>query len=376
MAASPERKFYVLTMRGQIGPVDRAGVKDLLRAGKVEAGDQIRTGSGRPLGTVAEVLAQARIKDTADLPAGAGTTSGGDPVPATRRGRGQARRNQLGVAVAALSVVAVIAVVGVAWAVMQVSAPAAPPPAPLPPSPTPPPVAQTTHTPPADPARTLAPSVLRPELPPPATDPPRPAVIADTHPAPPPAQAAAPAPVAAAPDQPLVDDTITAMAFTLWDGQATWGGAGACQGRDETPWVGTHLPPGAIPDSGSDGWQWVDDPLGSPGRFHLGRLTSGMHQHIFTAPGKMPFRAGDDFYAYVLLDATHPPAEVMVQWKRGDDWQHRAWWGEKNIIGWGGTQAGSLPAAGAWVRLEVSPRQIGFPPASPAGRAAERSPDR
>src|SRR5882757_1805574 len=66
---------------------------------------------------------------------------------------------------------------------------------------------------------------------------------------------------------------------------------------------------------------------------------------------------GDTLFAYVYLDPTNPPREIMIEWNDGC-WEHRAFWGE-NLIQWGeyGTSdrldMGDLPPTGQWVRLEV-----------------------
>jgi hypothetical protein len=67
----------------------------------------------------------------------------------------------------------------------------------------------------------------------------------------------------------------------------------------------------------------------------------------------------------VYLDPANLPSEVMLQWNDGN-WEHRAYWGANNIMGWGanGTNSlrfmGALPAAGQWVRLEVPASSVGL----------------
>jgi RHS repeat-associated protein len=73
---------------------------------------------------------------------------------------------------------------------------------------------------------------------------------------------------------------------------------------------------------------------------------------------------GEKLVAYVYLDPSNAPSEVMLQWNDGT-WEHRAYWGA-NQIGWGadGTESrrymGALPATGQWVRLEVPASQVGL----------------
>lgn len=68
--------------------------------------------------------------------------------------------------------------------------------------------------------------------------------------------------------------------------------------------------------------------------------------------------ADDILYAYVYLDPNDPPRSIMLQWKEGDSWGHRAYWGEdvSNKDGAEGPAKhamGALPEPGKWVRLEV-----------------------
>src|SRR5213079_3429676 len=73
---------------------------------------------------------------------------------------------------------------------------------------------------------------------------------------------------------------------------------------------------------------------------------------------------GDTLFAYVYLDPSNPPSEVMLQWNDGS-WEHRAYWGA-NLIGGGadGTVSrrfmGALPVTGQWVRLSVAAAQVGL----------------
>ncbi len=92
---------------------------------------------------------------------------------------------------------------------------------------------------------------------------------------------------------------------------------------------------------------------------------AGVHQHYFTrAAARMTLNVGDSLVAYVFLDPTSPPQEIMLQWSDGD-WDQRAYWGA-NLIPWGsdGSQSrrymGPLPRAGGWVRLEVPVSLVGL----------------
>lgn len=94
-------------------------------------------------------------------------------------------------------------------------------------------------------------------------------------------------------------------------------------------------------------------------------------QHSFRgANRKFTLAAGDRLFAYVWLDPAAPPETLMLQWNDGN-WEHRAFWGEDKI-NFGGigkdTPAhkpmGALPATGEWVRLEVTPADVGLEPGS------------
>ena len=113
MPPSTPRKYYIVTLRGERGPVDRAELKDLVRDGGALLGDQVRTATGRPVGTVAEILAQVRVKDTAELtaqvpedeapPAPRGANRRSDRRPAAGN-----HQQTLWLAIAGLAAVAVI----------------------------------------------------------------------------------------------------------------------------------------------------------------------------------------------------------------------------------------------------------------------------
>jgi len=67
MTPAAVRKYYVVTVRGERGPVDRLEMKALLRDGEIQRSDRVRTATGRQLGSVVEFLADERSRDTADL---------------------------------------------------------------------------------------------------------------------------------------------------------------------------------------------------------------------------------------------------------------------------------------------------------------------
>lgn len=137
----------------------------------------------------------------------------------------------------------------------------------------------------------------------------------------------------------------------------------------DTVWVEDAIPVGGAPASdGGDGWNWVSS---SPTPYsgtsaHKSNLTGGMHQHYFTnATSKLNIDAGDTMVAYVYLDPTNPPSEIMMQWDDDSTWSHRAYWGLNNLA-WGtdGTNSrrymGPLPSTGQWIRLEVPASSVGL----------------
>src|SRR6185295_12703262 len=73
----------------------------------------------------------------------------------------------------------------------------------------------------------------------------------------------------------------------------------------------------------------------------------------------------ETLFTHVFLDPNNMPREIMLEWKDGGGWEHRAYWGE-NVINRGvdGTASrrfmGSLPRAGEWVRLEVQAFLLGL----------------
>ncbi len=135
----------------------------------------------------------------------------------------------------------------------------------------------------------------------------------------------------------------------------------------ETVWSDDSVPVGAAQLSGGDNWNWVSaNPApASGGLSHQSNLAAGLHEHFFNfASATLTPAAGESLFAYVYLDPSNPPTEIMLCWNDGS-WEHRAYWGA-NAIGYGqdGTASrrpmGPLPAAGQWVRLEVPASAVGL----------------
>jgi hypothetical protein len=148
-----------------------------------------------------------------------------------------------------------------------------------------------------------------------------------------------------------------------------------------TPWLEDAAPQGSALYGSSESWSWVESWSGggwggatvypfSGSKMHISAyVANNSHQHYFeravevTRPG-----TGDVLYAYINLDSTYPPAEVMLQFRVLESngsysWEHRAYWGANNIA-WGvnGTASrryvGPLPGAGQWVRLAVPASEL------------------
>lgn len=134
-------------------------------------------------------------------------------------------------------------------------------------------------------------------------------------------------------------------------------------------WVEDSLPSGASTGGDSEGWNWVSvSPTPFSGSLaHQSALVSGEHQHYFYGASTLfSINTGDTLFAYVYLDPTNPPSEVMLQWHdAASGWEHRAYWGGNSIpFGADGTASrkymGALPASGGWVRLNVPASAVGL----------------
>ncbi|ADB19199.1 protein of unknown function DUF1549 [Pirellula staleyi DSM 6068] len=133
-------------------------------------------------------------------------------------------------------------------------------------------------------------------------------------------------------------------------------------------WIDDEAPAGAQLQ-GNTPWQFITE---KEGPVHSGakattRKADGLSQHFFTgATATLSIGEGDKLFAYVYLDPTNPPKEVMLQFNDGN-WEHRCYWGD-NSIDWGaaGTasriEMGPLPKTGEWVRLEVEAAKVGLAP--------------
>lgn len=212
MADAGARTYFVITVRGDRGPLDKGEVVELVRSGEIRLEDRVRNAFGRPLGTVSEITGMrastARTTQSA-RPVAERTTS--DRIPAERRPRpagrtsstdagddeaqaAPARPQKRGISPVLVVVLVLIGMALAGVAAAMVGGGAAPP---KPTTPTTP----TTPTAPTPSPATTAP-LPKPDAPP----------IAQA-----PAQAQ-PAPVQPAPDQPgrvMLSHVITPAAASL-----------------------------------------------------------------------------------------------------------------------------------------------------------------
>lgn len=137
--------------------------------------------------------------------------------------------------------------------------------------------------------------------------------------------------------------------------------------RREAIWIDDDLPAGAQPQ-GDSPWKFVtkgEGPVYS-GEKSSTRTATALSQHFFTGanPG-LKIGEGDILFAYVYLDPANLPKSIMLQFNDGQ-WEHRSNWGDPNAIPFGALntpakrQAGDLPKAGEWVRLEVNAQDVGL----------------
>lgn len=137
--------------------------------------------------------------------------------------------------------------------------------------------------------------------------------------------------------------------------------------RQEFIWIDDDLPTGAQAQGDSQ-WKFVTKAEGPvfSGEKSSTRTATALSQHFFTGanPG-LKIGEGDVLFAYVYLDPANPPKAVMMQFNDGA-WEHRGNWGDAGAIPFGAAntpakrQAGDLPKAGEWVRLEISAEQVGL----------------
>jgi hypothetical protein len=137
----------------------------------------------------------------------------------------------------------------------------------------------------------------------------------------------------------------------------------------DTIWVEDALPAGATAAAdGGDSWNWIaSNPAPFSGALaSQSSIAAGLHQHYFYgATATFTVNTGDSLIAYVYLDPANVPAEIMLQWNENGSWEHRAFWGQNQILyGASGTISrrpmGALPPSGQWIRLTIPASQVGL----------------
>lgn len=80
-----QRRYYVLSTQGQIGPHNRLEIRDLLRAGDIAEHDQLRTAAGTNTGTVNDLLNKPEESSSYRLTAADVVEPGRPTAPTPRR---------------------------------------------------------------------------------------------------------------------------------------------------------------------------------------------------------------------------------------------------------------------------------------------------
>ncbi|HEV7224674.1 MAG TPA: hypothetical protein VGN42_18330 [Pirellulales bacterium] len=137
--------------------------------------------------------------------------------------------------------------------------------------------------------------------------------------------------------------------------------------REERVWFESKVPEGAVSEGN---WQWDGEKHGQP--THSEPPAGGVHSHLFhTARVGFQVEPSEWLFAWVYIVPDQKPETIMLQWHDGQNWEHRAYWGEDKIgVGQPNTASrhsmGPLPKPGEWVRLEVSAKELGL-----AGKAVK-----
>jgi hypothetical protein len=133
-------------------------------------------------------------------------------------------------------------------------------------------------------------------------------------------------------------------------------------------WVEDAVPTGATSTGAEDGWNFISsNPTPFSGTLaHDSPNAAGHHHHEFTgASTPLSIPVGSQLFTWVFLDPTNPPQEIMLAWRTGSDFEHRAYWGA-NLLAFGTDGAdsrrfmGSLPPTGQWCLLYVPAYLVGL----------------
>lgn len=132
-------------------------------------------------------------------------------------------------------------------------------------------------------------------------------------------------------------------------------------------YIGDELP-GTMLANPNGRWDWVElDPAPFSGAraLRVSGVTNLAQLYFRDASQVLRVSPTDTMVAYVYLDPARPSRMVMLQFREGTSWEHRAYWGEDRFpYGANGptskVRMGDLPATGRWVRLEVPARVLGL----------------
>lgn len=130
----------------------------------------------------------------------------------------------------------------------------------------------------------------------------------------------------------------------------------------EMIWFDDQIPSGAT-SGGNDGWNWVNrNPVALLGSSsHQSLLLTGEHEHYFEDSGfKLQVNAGEKLSAWIFIEPDYAPAEILLQWKEGNSWEHRAFWGQNLIANGNNVRIGDIPAKSRWVQLQIPANLVGL----------------
>lgn len=131
---------------------------------------------------------------------------------------------------------------------------------------------------------------------------------------------------------------------------------------------GVKLLDDSVPTSGTpvpNPWNWTSVTKHSGSYAHTEYNASGLHEHYYTG-GKDFYIAGlSDIGTWIYQSGNTPPSEIMLSWRVGSSWEHRAYWGTNSINrGTNGTDSrrymGARPSIGSWQQLVAPASQVGL----------------
>lgn len=135
----------------------------------------------------------------------------------------------------------------------------------------------------------------------------------------------------------------------------------------EDLWFDDSFPQGRVFASPGHPTQLVDATTGKvfSGSKAIRRADPGLAQDVIEGMPAKSIPKGAKLFAHVFIDPANKPRTLMLQYFKGG-WLHRATWGDYDAIAWGqpGTtqrvNAGPLPEAGQWARLEIEASRLGL----------------